>query len=258
MSACPIACQCITFGAKLSDRLGQILPAVAAAGYTGAELGFRHVADTPPAELKKLLDANGLKLAAVHLGGNLEDLTQAGQERGLLATVLDYLPATGAKLVMYSGLRHENDGQFARDLAMLNRSADACAMAGMKLLYHNHNWEFAGGGRVIDALLNETTEAMGFCPDVGWVAKAGQDVIAFLDSVRERVGAMHFKDFATVEDAVDTVELGTGVAPLADVAAWMNANTPGLWAIAEQDKADRPADQAVAANAEFLRATLAR
>ena len=247
-----LGCQTITFGNDQKERFPEVFAAVVQAGYEGVEVGFRHIVETAPEKLRAMLAEHGLVLLGTHLGGNLEDPAQAESEREILVEVLDYLEVAGGDLVMYSGLRYSDDQQLREDLEMLNRSARRCRERGVELLYHNHNWEFEDDRRVIEALLEEGCEELGFCPDIGWVMKGGEDVVQFLDRAGKRVRALHFKDFASEGEKVDTVILGTGVAPLEEAAEWALAQMDGGWMIAEQDSAGCPAAKAVAANGRFL------
>lgn len=253
MSRFPIVFQTITWGAGQKDMFPEVFAAVARAGYTGVEIGFRHIREIPPADLVKMLNAEGLELTASHMGGNLFDPAQASQERGILEEVIEYLGETGTKLLMYSGLRYESDEQLGKGVSMLNIGAQMCASCGIELLYHNHAFEFENSSKVIDALLKDGCEALGWCPDIGWVMKGGEDAVAFLEKIKGKLGAVHFKDFATSGPGCDTVILGNGIAPLAEAAGWVKANAPGLPVIAEQDNADVPAAEAAAANAAYLK-----
>lgn len=253
MSNFPIACQTITWGNEQTTFFPQVFDEVKAAGYSGVEIGIRHVKPHAPSEVKRMLDERGLTLAALHVGGNLLDADQASQERSTLDLALEYLEATGTKFLMYSGLRFHDDGQFARDFTSLSIAAEQCASRGVRLLYHNHNWEFEGDARVIEALLGKGSRHLGFCPDVGWVMKGGWKIVPFLEQIRDRIVAIHFKDFATDGQGCDTVVLGTGVAPLEKAAEWVKVNTQGMWVIAEQDHADIPPAEAAAKNAQFLK-----
>jgi len=257
MSDFKIACQTITWGGGQKDMFPQVFAEVAKAGFDAVEIGFRHIKDTEPAKLTEMLQAEGLVLAASHVGGNLFDAAQADQERGILDEVIDYLTATCTGLLMYSGLRYESDEQLAQGVDMLNRAAEKCKSAGIKLLYHNHNWEFENGGKVMHALLKDGCDALGFCPDIGWVMKGGADVVPVLDKMKPRLGAVHFKDFATNNPGCDTVILGKGVAPLAEAADWLKKNVSGMYVIAEQDNADVPAAKAAAGNAAYLKSLFA-
>ncbi len=251
-----LGCQTITWGEQQREYLPDVFAQVAGAGYEGVEIGFRHIRQTAPHMLRRRLEENGLVLAASHIGGNLADAAQANQERTVLDEILDYLNAVDCPLLMYSGLRYNDAEQFRRDMEALNRAAEACQGRGVRLLYHNHDWEFADNRRVMDALLAESGDALGICPDVGWVVKGGADVVAFLDSMRLRIGAVHFKDFAAEESGGDTVMLGEGIVPFPQVADWLRHNAPDIWVVAEQDRAAVPAAEAAQQNARYLLAVL--
>ncbi len=253
MSEFPIACQTITFGETQKEHFPEIFGQVKAAGYEGVEIGIRHVANITPDALAQLLDEAGLALTALHLGGNLLDLNQADGERNNLDYAIQYMKVAGTSTLMYSGLRGETDEELHKNLDMLNKAAELAKAQGMSLLYHNHNWEFEKDGRIIKALINDSSKALGFCPDIGWVMRGGWDTVEFLEKIKGRVGALHFKDFAEIDGKWETVMLGEGVAPLKEAAEWAKKNTSGMWAIAEQDRAAVPPDQAVAQNAEYMR-----
>ena len=251
-----LGCQTITWGNDQQQFLPRMFEATAEAGYQGVEIGFRRIQNTTADQLKHMLEAHNLTLLGTHLGGNLEDTSQAAGERAILDDVLDYLDTVGATRLMYSGLRHESDDQFKRDLNMLAQSAEKCQQRGVQLLYHNHDWEFDDGGRVIETLINDTD--IGFCPDIGWVMRGLRSVdrvLPLLDRIKHRIGAIHMKDLATVEPAdthANTVMLGEGPAPLREVAAWAKQHHPGLWLVAEQDRAEGEPADAIRINAQFL------
>jgi sugar phosphate isomerase/epimerase len=253
------ACQTITWGEDLAPRFDSIFATVAQAGFEGVEIGFRHIAGVPPDRLKAHLADHGLVLVATHVGGNLEDAGQAGGERGMLEEVMDYLSVAGAAMLMYSGLNGESADAVAGDIAMLGRAAERAATHGVRLLYHNHHWEFLTTG-IMDALLASAPPSLGLCPDVGWLFRGNVDVVGFLEANAARIGAMHLKDFATPGDGtvsfnLDTVPLGRGVAPLRDVATWVSRTQELLpdpfWVIAEQDRHDGPVEEAIEINGRF-------
>ncbi len=253
-----IGCQTITWGEGQCKRFEEIFRVSARAGYAGLEIGFRHIQGTQPEKLREMMDRWGLELAASHVGGNLQDAGQAEGERQMLDVVLDYLNAVGTGLLMYSGLKFENNEQFNADVGRLRAAAERCQRRGVWLLYHNHDWEFAEGGRIMNALIDECGPELGFCPDIGWVMKGGADVSELLERMGERVGAIHLKDFAGAEPGLDTVMLGEGIAPLTEAAAWVAECRPGLWLIAEQDTAEVSVQEAIRRNAEYLQRLLSQ
>jgi len=253
MAQIGIGCQTITWGDGQVDFMEHVAETAAAAGYRGLEIGFRRLQGVSAEVMRDLLRKSGLELIATHIGGNLEDAAQAESEKSMMDAVLEAVIALGGRYVMYSGLRYKDDAQFAADVDMLNRSARKCADRGIRLLYHNHAWEFGEAPTVMDRLLDRRRPELGFCPDVGWVAKGGVDPVAFLRRVAGDTPLVHFKDFATMAPGVDTVCLGDGVVPLAEVADWVRGEESCVeWVIAEQDKADGPADEAVTRNGRFL------
>lgn len=252
-----IGCQTITFGEDQRDRFDAVFDTVAKAGYTGVEIGYRRIAGYDFARLEDQLASRGLTLFASHIGGNLEDAVQAADERSLLDTVLDDLERLGVGVLMYSGLNFEDDEQFTRDVAMINRSANIARDRGVELLYHNHNWEFLNDQRVFRGLLESGGDALGFCPDVGWIFKGGVPIIDTLDSIRGRIGVVHFKDFASpgtgaVPEVLDTVEFGDGMVPLGEVASWVRKYAPDAWVVAEQDRSAIEAGETVIKNGRYL------
>ena len=252
-----IACQTITFGPEQYERFPEVFAAVREVGYTGVEVGYRHLANHSAGDIKQMLSDAGLTLVASHLGGNLEDTGQAEGERSMIDEVLDYLNALGTTHLAYSGPQFESEEQYGRMLDALNATAEKCRERGVHLLYHNHWWEFLNDWRAMNMILERGCEALGFCPDVGWVHKGGAEVVEFLDKVKGRLGTFHYKDFATRDvDEKDFCTLGEGVTPLGDITAWLRANAPDLWVIAEQGRSDLQPQEAVARNAAFLEASL--
>ncbi len=254
MSTISIGCQTITYGDPQADRFAEIFRELGRDGYEGAEIGYRRLRDTPAKSVARLLRENRLELLASHIGGNLEDAAQASAERSMLDEVIDYLSEVGTARLMYSGLRFESEGQFTKDMDMIFRAAELCRSRGIKLLYHNHDWEFTDGWKVYGRLVAEAPKSLGFCVDVGWVEKSGVDSLEVLAKVKDRLEVVHFKDFASTGNReMDTVVLGRGVIDLAKVASWLTKNGAAAWVVAEQDVASGAPADAVAANGAYLR-----
>ncbi len=249
----PLVCQTITFGPDQKDRLPEVFAAVAAAGYDGVEVGLRHIDHLPPAEVADLLDEHGLQLYASHTGGDLSGPSGKPGGETLLEHAVRYLNAVGTELLVYSGLQFQDEAQFAGEFDALNSAAETAQTEGVRLCYHNHDFEFEHDGRAINAVLDDASEALALCPDLGWVHMGGADVVGFLERAKNRLAAVHFKDFSTTDADWDTVILGEGVAPLEAGARWLIEHTDGMPVMAEQDTAAVPAAEAVGKNAGFLR-----
>ena len=252
-----IGCQTITFGENQRDHFDAMFFGLRESGYSGVEIGYRRLEGYDPEKLKQLLDSHGLELFASHIGGNLDDTSQADRERSLLDDVLDALEVLDVKLLMYSGLRFIDDDEFNNDLEMIRRSADLAADRGIRLLYHNHNWEMRSDAKIMNALIERGGEKLGFCPDIGWIYKGGKPIREILDAVEGRIGAIHIKDFATAgvgdeKETVDTVEFGRGVVPIPEALDWAVTHAKGAWIVAEQDVTSLDPAEAVAINAAYL------
>ncbi len=87
----------------------------------------------------------------------------------------------------------------AENLAnILNELGEKSKKAGLKLLYHNHDFEFkedADGVVTIDYLLEHTDPAtVNFQMDLYWVTKAGADPVAYFEKYPGRFKIWHVKD----------------------------------------------------------------
>ena len=81
---------------------------------------------------------------------------------------------------------------------ILTTLGEKCSKAGLKLLYHNHDFEFMkdkDGVVVIDYLLENTDpKHVNFQMDLYWVTKAGADPIAYFKKYPNRFKLWHVKD----------------------------------------------------------------
>ena len=87
----------------------------------------------------------------------------------------------------------------AENLAnILNTIAEKCSKAGLKLLYHNHDFELKkdkDGIIPLDYLLEHTNpNLVNFEMDLYWVTKAGADPIDYFKKYPERFKIWHVKD----------------------------------------------------------------
>ena len=81
---------------------------------------------------------------------------------------------------------------------ILSTLGEKCSKAGLKLLYHNHDFEFKkdkNGLVVIDYLLENTDpKHVNFQMDLYWVTKAGADPLAYFEKYPGRFKLWHVKD----------------------------------------------------------------
>ena len=239
--------QTITWGDNQGAHFPRLFAQASSAGYTGLEIGWRRLSDWKAADLENELAKHRLHLWGIHIGGNLLDADQAEGEHAALDEVIAYAKALDTPRLLFSGLR--DAARFPDELEQLRRANNRCQECGISLLYHNHDWEFSDTRW--QHLRTANLTGLGYCIDVGWAHRAGQDVIPLLEILGDSLAAIHFKDFATDGPAVDTVPLGHGIVPLAAVHAWARTHKPNLSLVAEQDHSTDPAND-IAMNAHFL------
>ncbi|RCV55507.1 sugar phosphate isomerase/epimerase family protein, partial [Marinitenerispora sediminis] len=228
-----------------------------------AETGFRAVepfglgvpaiaADERLARARKLrgsLDAAGLGVSAVHCGLPA-DLGALAEEVAALGADTAYIAVPG----MVPGFDNDVFGDADRLAAFadtLNAAAETLAASGVRLGYHNHEFEWArlpDGRYGYDVFWSLADDRLVAELDVYWAAVAGVDPAAALAALGPRAVAVHLKD-GPAERGKPQTPLGTGDV---DVAAAVAA-APGLaWHVTEIDTTEQDEFELLAANARYL------
>lgn len=209
---------------------------VADAGFDGVEL----VGVDPPNGLADL----DLDVAAAHV--DVETLETEPAETRELARALG-TDTVVVPIVEEAAFRPARVDETA---ARLDALAAQVEDAGGRLLYHNHEFEFASGTfeRVVDA-----TTRLGFELDVGWATAAGADPVSLVERFGDRIPLVHLKD-VRVDSAAPRggvpVDLGAGDVDLDGVLA-AAAAADVEWVVFEHDDPAEPA-RTVRAAGEWL------
>ncbi len=244
-----IALQLFTVRALLAADLTTGLRAVASAGYRSVELAG--VGDVPADRLARALDDAGLRVIAAH-----EPIERLRDDA---AGVVRRLRTVGCDRIVVPAMPAEDRAaaddvrRFTRELAGL---AARLADEGVRLAYHNHDYEFTRleGTRPWDILLDGLPERVELELDVYWVSVAGLDPVALTRSAAGRLRLLHVKDRAPGPEPRDAVP-GEGTLPIAEIVE--AGRTAGVeWYVAELVDGSDPLGGAAAA-ARYL-ATLAR
>lgn len=208
-----IGLQLYTLRDELPKDVKSTLEKVAKAGYKTVETYGFSIKDQfwglSPIELKKILDANNLKAPSGHynLGsflydGNLEEVKAAIEAAQVLKN--QYLT------VPWVDEPYRND--FHKIAARLNEAGEMCVAAGLKLAYHNHDFEFQkqDGITGYEILLKETDQDLvSFELDLYWVVRSGNDPVKLFKENPGRFKLWHVKDMDKVNPALNT-EIGSG------------------------------------------------
>jgi sugar phosphate isomerase/epimerase len=168
------------------------LMAVAQAGYKNIEAASYKDGkfyNMTPKDFNKLLKEVGLTPVSTHQGGvTLENAD----------TMIADVKAAGFKYFVIPvppmGLRDD----YKQLATVLSTLGEKCQKAGLKLLYHNHDFELKKGedGVVtLDYLLENTDpKYVNFQMDLYWVTKADQDPVAYFTKYPGRFIMWHVKD----------------------------------------------------------------
>lgn len=250
MSNIPIGLQLHTVREQLAEDAKAILTAVAEIGYAGVEGG-------PPAGMSNkayvdLLDGLGLKL----IGGGC----QPSELRENLSAVVDRCGELGIDTLM-TGVGREvrqEGADWKTVVAGLGEGCAKAAEAGLRILYHNHAFEFEAqvdGMYGLDYLYSAIpASAIGAEIDVYWVDAGGQDPVTYINKYADRMPYLHIKD-RTPEPDHETcpfAEVGHGTLDWDGIFAAAEA-AQIEWHIVEQDRWQRPPIESARLSFEYLK-----
>jgi len=210
--------QLYMFEPDLNRDFDGTLARIAAVGVRSVQISSLH--RRSPAEFRVALDKAGLKCGSAHVaasskvpgtnGLTFDDLDKLADELTILGSrdaVLPLLqfpddPKWGPPVSFMSLIRADSllsADRYARMADFLNEAGLALDKRGVRIGYHNHNYELAPlGDRTGLQILLERTDPrlVDFEMDAGWLAAGGQDPVVWLKRYRGRFTQMHVKDIA--------------------------------------------------------------
>ena len=192
-----IGVQLYTVRNLMQQDMPGTLAQVAAAGYKEVEFAgyFGRTAD----QVKQLLAQNGLTSPSSHLqfdpfSGNANDVLAFAKAIGNQWGVIPYIPEE----------RRKTMDDWKRITDLLNNYGRQAQSQGLRLAYHNHNFELAdmgGGQRPLDYMLSNTDPSLvDFEMDLYWVVFGGGQPIEFFNKYPGRFPMVHVKDSAGPPD----------------------------------------------------------
>ena len=161
------------------------------------------------------LPKHGLTAPTTHQsldGGDLEAIFQAAAELGV-GTVIH--PFTAAEF-----WQTKQDVQRIAD--MLAAAAGIAAGHGVRVAYHNHDWELStiiDGRTALEVLADALDPAVVLQLDTYWAGVGGQDVPALLGRLGGKVVALHLKDGPLNGVTAEQLPLGQGDLPAQEIVA---------------------------------------
>jgi sugar phosphate isomerase/epimerase len=227
----PIALQLYSVrGDTERDMLGT-LEKVAGMGYTGVE--FAGFGDIPAKKMKAELEKLGLKAVASH--------TRIQLLKEKLDEAIEYNLEIGSKYIICPSNKYEAREDFLQTARLLDEVGEKCRAAGLRLGYHNHDFEFKtyDGEYGLDILFRNTKpDNLAAEIDSGWAFYAGVDPAEYIGGYRGRCPLVHVKDFLTRGERSFT-EIGSGIVDIGAVIRAAEA-AGAEWLIVEQDASSRP------------------
>jgi sugar phosphate isomerase/epimerase len=204
--------QLYTLRDALQNDLPGTIKKVADIGFTQVE-PYNFVATA--AELGAALKANGLTAPSGHaplLSEDQEAIFAAAKELGITTVIDPYLPA-----------EHWQSAEDIRSTAAkLNAAAKKGAEYGIRVGYHNHQWELESiidGQTALEYFAGLLDPEVVLEVDTYWVAVGGQDPVELLQRLGDRVKFIHIKDGPLNTDTKAQQPAGQGKIAIGDVIA---------------------------------------
>jgi len=182
------------------------LERIAAAGYSSVQLSG--VCEYDPARTDRLLKSLGMTVDLTHF--NYQKIISEPKE------VIAFHDRMGCKYIGIGSCPHSRDLEgFERMLSELERVLPFYASAGRKIMYHNHNFEFAkfGGVTLFDILCSHADpDRLGITLDAYWAQVGGADAVQLIEKYPEHIRCVHLKDmvYDPTDRAIRMAPVGEG------------------------------------------------
>ena len=211
-----VGLQLYTLRDSLPKDVKGILQKVSKAGYTEVETYGFSIKDgffgTSVKDFKSILSDNGLKATSGHF--DFAPLIKDNTTDFLKASI-ETANTLGSEYVVVpwidEPLRKSID-DYKKIALKINEAAVLCKEAGLKIAYHNHDFEFIdfGGTTGYEILLTETDKNLvDFEMDLYWVVRSGKNPLKLFKDNPGRFTMWHVKDLDKGNPAWNT-EIGDG------------------------------------------------
>lgn len=186
----PIGLQLYTVRDLMRTDVARTLEQVAEVGYR--EVEFAGYFGEAPARIRGLLDGLGLSSPSSHLS-----LREIGPD---LARTLDLAQTIGHRYLVVPSLDPQDrrtPDDYRRVAGVLNRAGEAARPRGLRVAYHNHDFELQPieGVLPFDVLLRDTDPALVFFEmDFYWMASGRADPLMYFERHPGRFHLCHLKD----------------------------------------------------------------
>ncbi|WP_461173851.1 sugar phosphate isomerase/epimerase [Arthrobacter sp. Z1-9] len=204
--------QLYTLRNAIQEDLSGTIRKVAEIGFTQVE-PYNFVATAH--ELGAALRENGLTAPSGHaplLSQDQDEIFAAAKELGISTVIDPYIPAE----------RWQSAEDVQATAARLNEAAKKGAEYGIRVGYHNHQWELESiieGRTALEYFADLLDPELVLEVDTYWVAVGGQDPVEILTKLGDRVKFIHIKDGPLTTDTKAQLPAGQGQVQILDVIA---------------------------------------
>jgi sugar phosphate isomerase/epimerase len=168
--------------------------------------GFAATGLTAPSAHFRFLDETSRK------GADLDEVFATAARLGIPTVIDPYVDPT----------RWLSAGDIGQTADELNAAALVAAQHGVRIGYHNHWFELESlidGDTGLEILASGLDPAVILELDTYWAAAGGQDVVALLGRLGDRVRFLHIKDGPIESDPLTQLAVGRGRMPVWDIIA---------------------------------------
>lgn len=254
-----IGLQLYTVRAELEKDVEATIAKVAGIGYNSVEVfgyGNGKFFGKTPAEFLAILKKNDLITPSGHY--SIDTYLSNGDEDDLKKTVGVAAQMGHEFLVipyLADNMRTSLD-DYKKLAVKFNSAAVIAKSGGLKLAYHNHDFEFKdwGGGKTgFEVLLKDTDPSLvNFEMDIYWVVRAGHDPVKIIKEHPGRIKMWHLKDMASKEPASYTTAgpqffapVGSGIINFKEIFKYKKESGMKYFFV-EQDQTKLPVYEAIA------------
>lgn len=223
------AAQLFTLRKELKADFPAVLRKLKAMGWNAVQIDGLH--GYSAVDIAAVLEETGLQTAGMHvsLDRMYNRLDEVLEEARLFKAKEMFCNSLPGELQTVEGYRLVKE--------QLNDVARRAESAGIRVGFHNHDFEFhtmVDGKFALEYLLDPADGNRIYAEiDSYWVKKGGQDPLAFMSKYPNRMPIMHLKDM-TNDERQTFAEIGSGSIEFAPLLQWGEANGVEWYAV-EQD-----------------------
>lgn len=251
--------QLYTVRNDVAKDLPATLKYLAKAGYSQIELfGYdgKSFFGKTAKEFRAMFDANKLTAPSGHYyqpdvlyNGNMEVWKKTIEAASIMGNKYMVIPWLDDK--------HRGTEDFKKLIGYINEAAVLTKAAGMKMAYHNHEFEFnraEDGKTYYEHLLTGTDKSLvDFEMDIYWVHYAEQDPVEWFKKYPGRFSMWHVKDMTTnKEGKKESTQVGDGTINFTTLFA--NRKLSGLkYGFVEQEAYTMPEEQCIKKSIQYMK-----